>query len=75
MRENDREFATFDMFPTTLAALGVKIEGDKLGIGVNLFSDAETLTEKYGYDDLEAELQKKSDYYLDYFYDYGKNDE
>ena len=69
VRENDREFATFDMFPTTLAALGVEIEGDRLGIGVNLFSDAETLTEKYGYDRLEAELQKKSEFYLDNFYD------
>ena len=69
VRENDREFATFDMFPTTLAALGVEIEGNRLGIGVNLFSDAETLTEKYGYDRLEAELQKKSEFYLDNFYD------
>ena len=74
VRENDRAFATFDMFPTTLAALGVEIEGDKLGIGVNLFSDVETLTEKYGYDDLDKELQKKSEYYLDNFYDYGKDE-
>ena len=74
VRENDREFATFDMFPTTLAALGVRIEGDKLGIGVNLFSDEETLTEKYGYDYLENQLQKKSDYYLDNFYDYGRQE-
>lgn len=69
VRENDREFATFDMFPTTLAALGVKIEGDKLGIGVNLFSDVETLTEIYGYEELDLELQKKSEFYLDNFYD------
>ena len=32
------KFSQFDMFPTTLAALGVKIEGNKLGLGVNLFS-------------------------------------
>jgi phosphoglycerol transferase len=41
-----------DMFPTTLAALGVEIEGDKLGIGVNLFSDKQTLAEKYGIETL-----------------------
>ncbi len=35
--EKNREFTTLDMFPTTLAALGCTIEGDKLGFGVNLF--------------------------------------
>jgi len=69
VRENDREFATFDMFPTTLAALGVTIEGDRLGIGTNLFSDTKTLTEIYGYDKLEEELNKNSDFYIDTFYD------
>ena len=34
------------MFPTTLAALGVKIPGDMLGFGVNLFSDKKTLLEE-----------------------------
>ena len=69
VRENNREFATFDMFPTTLAALGVTIEGDRLGIGTNLFSDTKTLTEIYGYDKLEEELNKNSDFYIDTFYD------
>ncbi|MBQ7839937.1 MAG: LTA synthase family protein [Lachnospiraceae bacterium] len=62
-REKNRQFATFDMFPTTLAALGVEIEGDRLGLGTNLFSNRETLTEKYGYDALDEELQKKSEFY------------
>ena len=35
--EKNRECTTLDMFPTTLAALGCTIEGDKLGFGVNLF--------------------------------------
>ncbi|HBZ02760.1 MAG TPA: phosphoglycerol transferase [Lachnospiraceae bacterium] len=43
-----REFSTLDMFPTTLAAMGVEIEGDKLGMGVNLYSDTKTLIEEYG---------------------------
>jgi phosphoglycerol transferase len=57
------------MFPTTLAALGATIEGDRLGLGTNLFSDKETLTEKYGYDKLEEELSKTSDFYIETFYD------
>ena len=61
--EKNRQFATFDLFPTTLAALGVQIDGDRLALGTNLFSDRETLTEQYGYDYLSEELQKQSDFY------------
>ncbi len=69
VRENDREFATFDMFPTTLAALGATIGGDRLGIGTNLFSDLDTLTEMFGYERLDEELAKRSEFYIDKFYD------
>ena len=58
-----REFSTMDMFPTTLAALGVQFEGDKLGLGVNLFSDKETLAEQYGRDGLDEGLLEKSTFY------------
>lgn len=63
VQEKNRQFATVDMFPTTLAALGAKIEGERLGLGVNLFSGEKTLTETYGYDAVETELQKHSDFY------------
>lgn len=59
----ERKFGTFDMFPTTLAAMGVQIENNRLGLGTNLFSDRETLTEIFGFDRLDAELQKKSEFY------------
>lgn len=59
----NRQFTTLDMFPTVLASLGVKIEGERLGIGTNLFSDVPTLAEKYGYEELFAELNKKSRFY------------
>ncbi len=61
--EGERKFGTFDMFPTTLAAMGVRIEGDRLGLGTNLFSDKETLTEMFGFERLDSELQKKSEFY------------
>lgn len=63
IKETNREFGTFDMFPTTLAALGVNIEGDRLGLGTNLFSDKPTWTEHYGFDILNNELQKNSTFY------------
>lgn len=56
----NRKATTFDMFPTTLASLGCEIEGNKLAFGTNLYSKEPTLTEKIGYDFLDAELSKKS---------------
>ena len=60
---NNREYSALDLFPTTLASLGVKINGNKLGMGVNLYSDEQTLIEKYGYDYINEELKKKSTFY------------
>lgn len=62
VRDDYREFATVDNFPTTLAALGVKIDGDRLGLGVNLFSDQDTLIERDGLDYVNTELMKSSDW-------------
>ncbi len=69
VQETERQFATFDMFPTTLASLGVTIEGDRLGLGTNLFSEEKTLTEQYGYENLSKELSKKSAFYNQEFLD------
>ena len=55
-----------DMFPTTLASLGASIEGDRLGLGTNLFSDKRTLAEEYGIQKLNKELKKNSNYYYKY---------
>ena len=56
----ERTYSTFDAFPTTLAALGVQIDGERLGLGTNLFSDVPTLLETYGYDFVSAQLKKRS---------------
>ena len=49
--QRTRVYSTFDMFPTTLAAMGVRIEGDKLGLGTNLYGTRDTLTEELGVDE------------------------
>ncbi len=67
IKTTNRLFGTFDMFPTTLSAMGVRIEGDRLGLGTDLFSASETLTEMYGFTQLNEELQKKSLYYNETF--------
>lgn len=60
---NNREYSTMDLYPTTLAALGANIDGNKLGLGTNLFSNEETLIEKYGLKNVNDELMKISRYY------------
>lgn len=63
-RQNIRKrlFTTQDNFPTTLAAMGVKIKGDRLGLGTNLYSDKKTLIEQYGYQSLDASMKRKSEW-------------
>ena len=63
----NREFLSFDMFPTVLASLGCEIEGERLGLGVNLFSGEPTLTEQYGYAYMDSEISKSSCYYDSHF--------
>ena len=67
VKEKNRKFVTMDMFPTTLAAMGAEIEGNRLALGTNLFSDEETLAEKFGYEYMFDELNRKSLYYNDEF--------
>lgn len=55
-----RTYSTMDLFPTTLAALGCRIDGDRLGLGTNLYSKEKTLLETYSFDFIQNELAKNS---------------
>lgn len=55
-----RDYTTFDNFPTTLASLGAQIDGDRLGLGTNLFSDKPTLIERFGMDNAISQVSQKS---------------
>ncbi len=61
----NRVYTRMDLFPTTLAAMGCSIEGDRLGLGTNLYSDEATLVELLGPDKLNKELEKTSKLYDD----------
>ncbi len=63
--DRTREFTLMDMYPTTLAAMGARIEGERLGLGTNLFSAESTLLEELGYKKFNAELTKHSKFYSD----------
>jgi len=63
----NRIFSTLDIFPTTLASLGVEINGNKLGLGTNLFSEEKTILEIYGKDQVNKELGKRSKFYNKFY--------
>ena len=60
--EKNRKFATMDFFPTTLASMGVKIKGEKLALGTNLFSEETTLLEQYGKEGVNEGIAGKSSF-------------
>lgn len=62
----NREFTPMDLCPTILASMGFQIEGDRLGIGTNLYSDRPTLMEELGREKYCDELKKNSNYYNKY---------
>ena len=70
--EEKRTFATIDMFPTTLSALGAEIEGDRLGVGTDLYSDTQTLVELKGKDYMDNQFSMHSDFYNENIL-YGKH--
>lgn len=67
VKEKNRTFCAVDMFPTTLSAIGCTIDGDRLGLGTDLFSGTPTLCEEMGADAFVDEVQKRSDFYNDNF--------
>lgn len=71
VNKNNRVFSSLDIYPTVVASIGGSIEGDRLGLGTNLFSDKKTLYEEYGLDNVEAELGKNSLYFKNHII-YGK---
>lgn len=66
-KAEDRLFCALDFFPTTLAALGAEIPGDRLGLGTNLFSEKTTLCESMGTEELGKKIKQTSRYYNRHF--------
>lgn len=63
IKMTERHFTQLDMLPTTISAIGGNVDGNRLGLGTNLFSNEKTIVEKYGYEKVKDELLKKSKYY------------
>ena len=63
IKKNNRTFCTLDLYPTILSSIGANIEGDRLGLGTNLFSKGQTLYEEYGREYVDNEYKKTSLFY------------
>ncbi|GAA0069795.1 LTA synthase family protein [Clostridium sardiniense] len=66
-RVNNRKFSPVDMYPTILASMGIEIEGDRLGLGTNLFSDKDTLIERDGLKTVDKGFGDKSNFFNNTF--------
>lgn len=61
----NRQYAPFDLYPTILSSMGIRIEGERLALGTNLFSGKPTLMEEKGLDEIRSNLQQRSNFYID----------
>ena len=61
--EEWKEYCTMDLFPTTLSAMGCTIEGDRLALGTDMYSDTPSLMVELGEDEINDELDLYSDFY------------
>lgn len=63
----NRIYTQLDIMPTTLAAMGYEIEGDRIALGTNLFSNTPTLAEELGFEVLNTELSKSNSFLKELF--------
>ncbi len=63
----NRNGSAIDVFPTILRSMGVNIKGHRLGLGADLYSNQDTLIERYGQEHVHEELKKNSIFYMDEF--------
>lgn len=60
----NREMTTMDVFPTILSAMNVKIDGERLGYGTNLFSNIPTIYEAFGMEKPNEEYIREDEDYI-----------
>lgn len=58
-----RQYATLDIYPTIIEALGASIDGDRLGLGTSLYSRIPTLVEELGFEEFNKQLSQRSEFY------------
>lgn len=67
LNTQNRVFTSMDIFPTILSAIDFEYDGNRIGLGTNMFSNERTLAEQLGYEQFNSETSKYSKFYLDKF--------
>ena len=62
--KTSKQITSMDFYPTILSSIGVNIEGNKLGLGTNLFSNEKTLGDKFGISKMDKEINLRSEFYI-----------
>ncbi|MDO5721366.1 MAG: LTA synthase family protein [Actinomycetaceae bacterium] len=62
----NRAYMPFDFFPTITYALGIDIDGERLGLGTNLYSGKPTVAEEEGVEHVRKEVSVRSKFYEDH---------
>ena len=69
MNENvqteNRVLNPMDIFPSVMWALGFRFEGNRLGLGTNIFSGGQTLAEELGFENYNESIGQYSQYFID----------
>lgn len=63
----NRHYSPVDFYPTIVASLGVQFDGERLGLGTNLFSSEKTLIERDTLQVFNDELGRNSNFYNEQF--------
>jgi phosphoglycerol transferase len=63
LNTRNRRFTSFDWLPTIFTAIGADYDGSRLGLGADLFSEEQTIIEKFGWEYVTSELDKHSAFY------------
>lgn len=66
--KDPRTAITYDLFPTTLAALNIKFDNDRLGFGTNLYGTKKSILEEMSFEKFNSDVQSSSDYYTNYLF-------
>lgn len=61
--DSNKEFTTYDIAPTLLESMGIKLTPSHLGLGRSLFSNEKTLVSTLGFSNFKVLLSKKSEIY------------
>lgn len=68
----NRHFSPLDFYPTIVASLGIAFDGERLGLGTNLFSSEQTLIERDSLQVFNDQLGRNSNFYNEQFVSHKK---